>query len=619
MVTVTGADDAAVIGGDTEGAVTEDDVDAARASGTLTVSDPDAGQDGFEGQTEVGTYGTFALGEDGEWTYTLDNTNEDTDALGAGQKKTEAFTVTSLGGARSEVVVTVTGADDAAVIGGDTEGAVTEDDVEFVARGTLTVSDPDAGQDGFEGQTEVGTYGTFALGEDGEWTYTLDNTNEDTDALGAGQKKTEAFTVTSLGGARSEVVVTVTGADDAAVIGGDTEGAVTEDDVDAARASGTLTVSDPDAGQDGFEGQTEVGTYGTFALGEDGEWTYTLDNTNEDTDALGAGQKKTEAFTVTSLGGARSEVVVTVTGADDAAVIGGDTEGAVTEDDVEIVASGTLTVSDPDAGQDGFEGQAEVGTYGTFALGEDGEWTYTLDNTDEHTDALGAGQEKTEAFTVTSLGGTTARVVVTVTGADDAAVIGGDTEGAVTEDDVDAARASGTLTVSDPDAGQDGFEGQTEVGTYGTFALGEDGEWTYTLDNTNEDTDALGAGQKKTEAFTVTSLGGARSEVVVTVTGADDAAVIGGDTEGAVTEDDVDAARASGTLTVSDPDAGQDGFEGQTEVGTYGTFALGEDGEWTYTLDNTNEDTDALGAGQKKTEAFTVTSLGGAGARWWSR
>ena len=140
------------------------------------------------------------------------------------------------------------------------------------------------------------------------------------------------------------------------------------------------------------------------------------------------------------------------------------------------------------------------GTYGTFALGEDGEWTYTLDNTDEHTDALGAGQEKTEAFTVTSLGGTTARVVVTVTGADDAAVIGGDTEGAVTEDDVDAARASGTLTVSDPDAGQDGFEGQTEVGTYGTFALGEDGEWTYTLDNTNEDTDALGAGQKKTEA-----------------------------------------------------------------------------------------------------------------------
>ena len=454
----------------------------------------------------TGTYGTFTLGPDGAWTYTLHNTDEDTDALGAGQKKTEAFTVESLGGTTAHVVVTVTGADDAAVIGGDTEGAVTEDDVEFVASGTLTVSDPDADQDGFEVQAEVGTYGKFALGEDGEWTYTLDNTDEDTDALGAGQKKTEAFTVESLGGTTAHVVVTVTGADDAAVIGGDTEGAVTEDDVEFV-ASGTLTVSDPDADQDGFEVQAEVGTYGKFALGEDGEWTYTLDNTDEDTDALGAGQKKTEAFTVESLGGTTAHVVVTVTGADDAAVIGGDTEGAVTEDDVEIAASGTLTVSDPDADQDGFEVQAEVGTYGKFALGEDGEWTYTLDNTDEDTDALGAGQKKTEAFTVESLGGTTAHVVVTVTGADDAAVIGGDTEGAVTEDDVEIA-ASGTLTVSDPDADQDGFEVQAEVGTYGKFALGEDGEWTYTLDNTDEDTDALGAGQKKTEAFTVESLGG---------------------------------------------------------------------------------------------------------------
>ena len=612
VVTVTGADDAAVIGGDTEGAVTEDDVDAARASGTLTVSDPDADQDGFEVQAEVGTYGKFALGEDGEWTYTLDNTDEDTDALGAGQKKTEAFTVASLGGTTAHVVVTVTGADDAAVIGGDTEGAVTEDDVEFVASGTLTVSDPDADQDGFEVQAEVGTYGKFALGEDGEWTYTLDNTDEDTDALGAGQKKTEAFTVESLGGTTAHVVVTVTGADDAAVIGGDTEGAVTEDDVEIV-ASGTLTVSDPDADQDGFEVQTEVGTYGKFALDGDGEWTYTLDNTDEDTDALGAGQKKTEAFTVASLGGTTAHVVVTVTGADDAAVIGGDIEGAVTEDDVEIVASGTLTVSDPDADQDGFEVQTEVGTYGKFALDGDGEWTYTLDNTDEDTDALGAGQKKTEAFTVASLGGTTAHVVVTVTGADDAAVIGGDIEGAVTEDDVEIA-ASGTLTVSDPDADQDGFEVQTEVGTYGKFALDGDGEWTYTLDNTDEDTDALGAGQKKTEAFTVESLGGTTAHVVVTVTGADDAAVIGGDTEGAVTEDDVEIV-ASGTLTVSDPDADQDGFEVQAEVGTYGTFALGEDGEWTYTLDNTDEDTDALGAGQKKTEAFTVTSLGGTTAQ----
>ena len=607
VITVTGADDAAVIGGDSTGAVTEDDADETEASGTLTVSDPDADQSAFTVQTKVGTYGTFALGEDGEWTYTLDNTDEDTDALGAGQKETERFTVTSVGGTTAQVVVTVTGADDAAVIGGDSTGAVTEDADETEASGTLTVSDPDADQSEFTAQTKVGTYGTFALGEDGEWTYTLDNTDEDTDALGAGEKVTDAFEVTSVGGTTAQVVVTVTGADDAAVIGGDSTGAVTED-ADETEASGTLTVSDPDADQSAFTVQTKVGTYGTFALGEDGEWTYTLDNTDEDTDALGAGEKVTDTFEVTSVGGTTAQVVVTVTGADDAAVIGGDSTGAVTEDADETEASGTLTVSDPDADQSAFTVQTKVGTYGTFALGEDGEWTYTLDNTDEDTDALGAGEKVTDTFEVTSVGGTTAQVVVTVTGADDAAVIGGDSTGAVTED-ADETEASGTLTVSDPDADQSAFTVQTKVGTYGTFALGEDGEWTYTLDNTDEDTDALGAGEKVTDTFTVASVDGTGAQVVITVTGADDAAVIGGDSTGAVTEDDADETEASGTLTVSDPDADQSAFTVQTKVGTYGTFALGEDGEWTYTLDNTDEDTDALGAGQKETERFTVTSV----------
>ena len=254
-----------------------------------------------------------------------------------------------------------------------------------------------------------------------------------------------------------------------------------------------------------------AGTYGTFTLGPDGAWTYTLHNTDEDTDALGAGEKETDTFAVASADGTTAQVMVTVTGADDAAVIGGDLAGAVTEDAQETGASGTLAVSDVDTALTGeqrrFNAQTDVaGRYGTFTLGPDGAWTYTLHNADPDTDALGAGQEKTEAFTVTSLGGTTEHVVVTVTGADDAAVIGGDTEGAVTEDDVEIV-ASGTLTVSDPDADQDGFTVQTEVGTYGKFALDEDGAWTYTLDNTDEHTDALGAGQEKTEAFTVTSPG----------------------------------------------------------------------------------------------------------------
>ena len=91
------------------------------------MSDPDADQNAFTAQSSVaGTYGTFTLGADGAWTYTLDNADADTDALGAGETGTERFAVISTGGTRSEVVVTVTGANDAAVIGGVTTGAVTE-------------------------------------------------------------------------------------------------------------------------------------------------------------------------------------------------------------------------------------------------------------------------------------------------------------------------------------------------------------------------------------------------------------------------------------------------------------------------------------------------------------
>ena len=143
------------------------------------------------------------------------------------------------------------------------------------------------------------------------------------------------------------------------------------EDAQETGASGTLTVNDPDANQDAFNAQTgERGTYGTFTLDEDGAWTYTLDNDDTDTGALRAGEKEEDTFEVTSVDGTESRVVVTVTGADDAAVIGGDLAGAVTEDAQETGASGTLTVNDPDANQDAFNAQTgERGTYGTFTLG----------------------------------------------------------------------------------------------------------------------------------------------------------------------------------------------------------------------------------------------------------
>ncbi len=177
------------IGGDLTGAATEDAASSA-AQGRLTVRDPDADQDTFAARTEVaGTYGTFSLDEDGSWIYRLDNADPDTDALAAGQTATDSFAVTSADGTAATVAVTVTGANDAAVIGGDLTGAATEDAAETAATGRLTVSDPD-GEDGFAAETGVaGTYGTFSLDADGSWIYRLDNADPDTDALAASRRR----------------------------------------------------------------------------------------------------------------------------------------------------------------------------------------------------------------------------------------------------------------------------------------------------------------------------------------------------------------------------------------------------------------------------------------------
>ena len=513
------------------------------------------------------------------------------------------------------VKVTIVDVGELATIGGNRTGAVTEDEVQSEATGTLTVADPDAGEAGFVTKTEVGTYGTFTLGADGVWTYELDNQDPDTNALAIRQEATDSFDVVTIDGTVSQVTVTVTGADDATVIGGDTIGAVTEDDANAATASGTLKVLDPDADlaaqQRGFTAQTEVmhaNGYGTFTLWEDGSWTYTLDN--DAANALRAGEEVTKTFDVMSAGGIGSKVTITVTGADDAEVVGGDRSGTVTEDAVQIEATGTLTVVDPDTVVTGFQAQTKTGTYGTFTLGADGAWTYALDNA--RANELRAGREMTEIFDVMTTGGTRIEVVITVTGADDTAAVGGSAKGTVTEDDPQAQTATGTLTVADPDAGEAAFRvAGRSVGSYGVFTVDAGGKWTYKLDNFAAN--ALGAGEEVTEKFSVFTIDGTLAEVVITVKGANDAAVIGGNATGAVTEDDAQAKTASGNLTVTDPDAGEAAFVTRTAVGVYGTFTLGADGMWTYALNNADADTNALGAGEEVTEKFSVFTADGTG------
>jgi VCBS repeat-containing protein len=106
------------------------------------------------------------------------------------------------------------------------------------------------------------------------------------------------------------------------------------------------------------------------------------------------------------------------------ATITGTSTASVAEDGT-LVGSGTLTVIDPDAGQNKFAAPATSalnGTYGTFTFNANtGAWTYTLNNTSAAVQALNGSDTRTETLTVTSLDGTATRAItMTITGQDEA-------------------------------------------------------------------------------------------------------------------------------------------------------------------------------------------------------
>ncbi|MGE8705237.1 MAG: Ig-like domain-containing protein, partial [Achromobacter sp.] len=183
--------------------------------------------------------------------------------------------------------------------------------------------------------------GTFTINADGTYTF---NPGNDFQYLNANQTAQSSiwYTVSDGEGGTSQALltVTVTGKNDVATIGGAGSGTVYEDS--PAFASGKLTVTDPDAGQSFVQPRTAVqGTYGTFTVDANGNWTYQLNNALAAVQNLKAGQTLSEVFTVTSQDGTATKPVnVTIVGTNDAP-ISGDAEAHST-----VNASYTLKVSD---------------------------------------------------------------------------------------------------------------------------------------------------------------------------------------------------------------------------------------------------------------------------------
>ncbi|MCK8079335.1 VCBS domain-containing protein [Vibrio sp. 1CM24A] len=597
-MTIGGNDDNAVITGVDAGTVTEDLT--TQVQGQLSVTDSDLGEDHFQASQVTSSFGTLSITKDGAWTYDLDNNNPVVQGLGQGSTATDIVTVHSADGTAHQVTVTINGTNDKAIIGGTSSGSVTEES-QLQTSGTLTVTDVDTGEAHFSNTDIVGNLGTLHLTDSGAWTYDLDNTGPNVQALGKGVTATDTIIIHSADGTPHQVTITVNGTNDAAVIGGTNSGAVTEES--QLQTSGTLTVTDVDTGEAHFSNTDIVGNLGTLHLTDSGAWTYDLDNTNPIVQALGANKTATDTITVHSADGTTHQVTITINGTNDKAIIGGTSSGAVTEES-QLQTSGTLTVTDIDTGEAHFSNTDIVGNLGTLHLTDSGAWTYDLDNTNPTVQALGVNKTATDTIAVHSADGTPHQVTITVNGTNDKAIIGGTNSGSVTEES--QLQTSGTLTVTDVDTGEAHFSNTDIVGSFGTLHLTDTGSWTYDLDNSNPNVQALGKGATATDTITIHSADGTPHQVTITVNGTNDKAIVSSATV-AIDETDI-AVTTSGTLTSTDVDNPDNAFTPDSIGGTNGNLTIDANGHWVFTA---NSAFNQLNVGDKVEEIFTVSSVDG--------
>lgn len=446
-VTIAGTNDTPVIlASKTLGSLAAN-AKSATATGQIVAKDADANAaltfNAADMTPGASDYGSLKISPKGAWTFTLDKTSAAVQALDKGETKVLVFSVTvtdQLGAAaETQVKITLTGTNDLPVITSATKaGSITQGFDR--AAGDIVAFDPDRSDKlTFSSIDPKGAdakaFGKFAVDATGHWTFDLDNQSKAVQSLAAGQTKVLTYTVkvADLSGASvlQPVTITITGTNDAPVLGASVKTATLVEDAKTYVATGRVIATDVDAGDALSYSAAPMTTgstdYGFFSVDRSGKWTFTVNRVSEAVQALGASDSKVLDYdvTVTDKSGATvvEHVSVTVKGANDAAIIVNSTPAATVTEDGTATASGTLTVTDRDAGQAKFLAPASLtGQYGSFTFDKDtGAWGYTLDNAAANVQALGAADTVHDKLTVTSVDGTAHVIDVTVKGAVDIA------------------------------------------------------------------------------------------------------------------------------------------------------------------------------------------------------
>jgi VCBS repeat-containing protein len=635
------------------------------------------------------------------WSYSIPDNELDFLAKGEKVVLTSTVEIDDHHGGTTSTTVTINifaGTNDKPVITSeDLAGAVTEPVTpsgDLTDAGVITFTDTDLTDVHLVSPagTPIGpTLGSLAVVQDQDttgtglngqltWTYTV--AASAVEYLAKHETRVEKFTITlndqNGGLITKEIDVTVTGTNDDAIIsvaaGDHDAGVVTEDahTTGSETTSGTLSFSDVDLIDTHIVNAMPVGTtLGTLTAlkiadtssgtGGSLEWTYEV--ANSAIQYLAAGEHKDETFTVSVFDGTSTvtrDIVVTITGTNDAPVITADSSGTdgtnvhdLTEGDSGVSTSGTLAVVDADVTNTvaaSVFGVA-VGGVGAASLplsldnaalkamfsvdagdvidnaSAAGTIHWSFNSGGQAFDFLADGETLVLTYTVRATDSDSAHatgdqtVVVQITGTNDAPIVVADTPVHLVEAtsaDAGTSSAVATLTLSDVDgtAGYDadalGIGGWSEnpdhtyskAGTYGTATLDTlTNKLTYVLDN--HLADGLTASDHPPELFTVPvkdDFGATASvDVTFTVDGTNDAPALNGDNVSVTEIGDGSPALPYGTtkifdIALSDSDemgsltvsatAGDgtvSGISGGTIAAINGNFAAGI----TYTPNNT--------------------------------
>lgn len=425
----------------------------------LTVSAVNGDSAGVDSQLTLASGALLTLEEDGSFTY---DPNGKFEALKAGATTTDSFdyTVQDPYGATATgtATVTVTGANDAPTEVKLSANTVAENDASGVEIGTLSATDPD--------KDDTHTF-TIAADEtrfeivDGDQLKLKAGQSLDYEAAQTNPVKVEVTAEDEDGATKTEeLTISVTDANDAPVATTDTY-TVSEDRHALIKAAGVLG-NDTDADKDtltvtAVNGQPVVGDTPTGVdlpsgamvdMASDGSFVFNAMTSHQ---ALAQGETAQVSFPYTvgdgQGGTADGTVNVTVTGANDAPTGITLASGGTVAENVKGAAIGTLSAADPDT-SDTHSFTVEDGRFEVVGGNQ-------LKLTDQASLDFEAGNSVALEVTATDQGQqtTTQKVNIAVTNVNEAPTGVTLASGGSVAENAPANEPVGTVTVTDPDAG----------------------------------------------------------------------------------------------------------------------------------------------------------------------